>query len=127
MDRRMIGSPEEHGSTVWAAQSPTESDKSKITMPKSRHCIRIGLGLSAGSLQMRAERSAGETVRALSAGKEADRKAFDPNVGAEERPGQCILAGVDVFLRGGDKQLVEVLAAEGAGGHLARGHRKLFL
>jgi hypothetical protein len=26
-DRRMIGSPEEHGSTVWAAQSPTESDK----------------------------------------------------------------------------------------------------
>jgi hypothetical protein len=65
--------------------------------------------------------------RGASAGKEADRKAFDPDVGAEERPGQRVLAGFDVLLGGGDEQLVEVLAAEGAGGHLARGHRKLFL
>jgi hypothetical protein len=64
----------------------------------------------------------GETVRSPSAGEEADRKAGDPDSSAEDRSGQGVLAGVDVLLGGGDKQLVEVLPAKGARGHLVGRH-----
>src|SRR5687768_7474868 len=72
--------------------------------------------------------SAAETVRGgPQPAKRRTGRPLTPTLARKRDPASGVLAGVDVLLGSGDEQLVEVLAAEGAGGHLARGHRKLFL
>ena len=55
-----------------------------------------------------------------SSGELTYREPRDPDVGTEQAPGERVVARRHAFPRGGDEQLIEVGAAERAGGHLRR-------